>query len=142
MPVYFDYLLTYQDWAPLILRLVLGGAFIAHGYPKLFKMFAGFAGWLESIGIRPGKFWAAVVGIVEFFGGIALVLGLFTQLVGLLVAIDMVVAMAKVKWGKVKFIEMERMGWELDLAYLAMALALVFVGSGSYSLDSFWLYRY
>lgn len=136
------YLYLYQDLAPLALRLALGAAFIVHGYPKLFKMFGGFAGWLDSISIKPGKFWALVVGVTEFFGGIALVLGLFTQLVGLLVAIDMVVAMAKVKWGKARFVEMERMGWELDLAYLAMAVALVLLGAGSYSIDSYWFGRY
>ncbi|MBI4132120.1 MAG: DoxX family protein [Candidatus Sungbacteria bacterium] len=129
----FDYLLTYPEWGPLILRVALGGAFVAHGYPKLFKMYAGFAGWLDSIGIRPGRFWALVVGVVEFFGGIALIAGVFTQFAAFLIAINMLVAMAKAKWGKSRYVDLERMGWELDLIYFAAALALVFLGPGAYA---------
>ncbi len=131
------YLLTFPEWGPLILRLALGAAFIVHGYPKLFKNFSGTAGWLDSIGIRPGKFWALVVGIVEFFGGIALVLGVFTQLAALLIAINMLVALIKVKWGRSRYVDPERMGWELDIAYLAMALAIMVLGSGAYSLGGY-----
>ena len=129
-----DYLFTYPEWGPFILRVALGAAFIAHGYPKLFKMYAGVAGWLDSIGIRPGRFWALVVGVVEFFGGIALVFGIFTQLAAGLIAVVMLVAMVKVKWGKSAYVEPERTGWELDLIYLAAALALVFLGPGAYAL--------
>lgn len=133
----FSYLITYQDWAPFALRIALGAAFLVHGYPKLFKNFSGFAGWLETIGIKPGRFWASVVGVVEFFGGIAIVLGVFTQLAAFLIAVNMVVAMAKVKWGAAKFVETERMGWELDLAYLAMAAALVLWGPGAYTIEAY-----
>ena len=132
----FDYLLLYQDLAPLFLRVALGAAFIVHGYPKLFKTFAGFAGWLESIGFKPGKFWALVVGVVEFFGGIALILGVFTQLAAALIAVNMLVAMAKVKWGKVKFVEMEKTGWELDLIYLVAAMAVILLGPGACAVGS------
>lgn len=132
-----DYFLFYQDWVPLILRLVLGAAFAVHGYPKLFKTYAGFAGWLSSIGIRPGKFWALVVGVVEFFGGIALVLGVFVQLAAALIAVNMLVAMVKVKWGKSAFVESERAGWELDLIYFVVALSLIILGPGSYALGSY-----
>ena len=95
-------LLVYGDFAPLILRLVLGVAFVVHGYPKLFNQEArvGFAGWLGSIGIKPGKFWALVVGVVEFFGGLALVLGVYTQIVGLLIVVNLLVAIWKLKWCK------------------------------------------
>lgn len=117
--------------AQLILRVVLGALFIAHGYPKLFKNFSGFAGWLESLGFRPAKFWAFVAGAVEFFGGILLVLGLWIPVVGILLVLEMLVAMWKVKWGKVGLTDAG--GWELDLIYLAVALALVLMGGGMYS---------
>ena len=134
-----DYLYLYQDWGPFILRVTLGAAFVAHGYPKLFKGSAGFAGWLASIGFKPGKFWALVVGVVEFFGGIALILGVFTQLAAALVAINMLVAMAKVKWASVRYIDMEKGGggWELDLIYFAATVALVFLGPGAFALDRY-----
>ena len=136
------YFLLFQEFAPTILRVALGAAFIVHGYPKLFKMYAGFAGWLESLGFRPGKFWALVVGVVEFFGGIALILGVFTQLAAALIAVNMLVAMAKVKWGKVKFVEMEKTGWELDLIYFAAAIAIVLLGPGAYAVGGAFYLRY
>ncbi len=132
-------LLVYGDFAPLILRLVLGVAFVVHGYPKLFNREArvGFAGWLGSMGIRPGVFWALIVGVVEFFGGIALILGIYIQLAALLIVINMLVATWKAKWGKVGYTAQG--GWELDLAYLAMALALIFTGAGAWGIDTYFL---
>lgn len=120
--------------AHFFLRVVLGVLMVAHGYPKLFKSggFSGFAGWLDSLGMKPGKFWALVVGIVEFFGGIFIILGLWVQLVGLLFAIQMLVAMIKVKWWKVGLTAQG--GWELDLIYFVAALALVLMGPGFYAL--------
>ncbi len=122
--------------AHLILRVVLGVLFVAHGYPKLFKNFGQFAGWLDSMGFKPGKFWALVAGVVEFFGGILLVLGLWVQVVGILIAIQMLVAMWKAKWGKVGLTDQG--GWELDLIYLVSALALAMMSGGMHSLDQFW----
>src|SRR3989344_3510956 len=119
--------------AHFILRVVLGALFVAHGYPKLFKNFSGFAGWLDSVGLKPGKFWALVAGAVEFFGGILLIMGLWTQVIGLLIAAQMFVAMWKAKWGKVGLTAQG--GWELDLIYLVAGLALALAGGGVYSLD-------
>jgi putative oxidoreductase len=125
----------YSDWAPFLLRVALGFAFIAHGYPKLFKMREQTAQWLDSIGITPGKFWVLVVGVVEFFGGIALVLGAWVELVGILIAINMLVAMWKVKWGKAGYATQG--GWELDLIYLVVALSFLFMGAGAFSVAGF-----
>lgn len=129
--------LVYGDFAPLVLRLVLGLAFIVHGYPKLFNREAriGTAGWFDSIGIRPGKFWIVVSGVAEFFGGVALILGFYTQIAAALIAINMLVAMWKAKWGKTGFTAQG--GWELDLAYLAMAAALIFLGAGAWGIDTY-----
>lgn len=124
--------------AYFILRIVLGLLFIIHGYPKLFKNFSGFAGWLDSIGLKPGKFWALVAGVVEFFGGLLLIIGFWTQVVGLLIMVQMLVAMWKVKWGKVGLTDQG--GWELDLIYLVAGLILVLTGGGIYSLDHYWRY--
>lgn len=118
--------------AHFILRVVLGALFVAHGYPKLFKNFSGVAGWFDSIGLKPGKFWALVVGLGEFFGGLLFILGAWVQPVGILLAVVMLVAMWKAKWGKVGLTDQG--GWELDLIYLVAALALVFMGGGVYSL--------
>ena len=118
-------------FALFLLRVVLGVVFIVHGYPKLFKNFSQFSGWLGSMGFRPARFWAIVAGSVEFFGGIGLVLGVFTQPVGFLIAFQMVVAMVKVKWGKASFTGEN--GWELDLIYVFVALAIALSGPGMYA---------
>lgn len=130
MPSIFPDLLAFKLFAPVILRMVLGVVFIVHGYPKLFKDFAGTVGFFESIGLKPAKFWVLMVGVVEFFGGIALIAGFATQLAALLIAINMVGAIILVK-RKMGFVN----GYEFDLALLAMALALVFLGAGFYAID-------
>lgn len=135
-------LFVYKDFAPLLIRLMLGAAFVVHGYPKLFgrERRQGFAEWLESLGLKPGKLWAFLSGGGEFFGGIALIFGLYTQVAAILIAINMLVAMWKAKWGQVGFAADG--GWEIDLAYLVMALSLLLSGAGVWSLDSYFLRFY
>ena len=126
----FPQLFDYQQIGPFLLRLVLAVVFIAHGYPKLFGGFAGIANFFESIGIKPGKFWALIVGVTEFGGGILLILGIFVQPVALLLAIDMIVAIWKVKWK-----EGFKSGYEFELVLLVIALSLLVLGPGAFSID-------
>ena len=138
LPQLYDYAL----YGPLLLRLGLAAVFIVHGYPKLFGKppmggIAATAGFFESIGIRPGKFWALIVGVVEFFGGVLLVIGFGVQVVALLLAINMLVAIWKVKF-KMGFVSGPASpagGWEFDFVLLIMALSLLVLGPGAYSLD-------
>ena len=129
--------LLYNDYAPLLIRLILGIAFMVHGYPKLFKRENRqmLFGWLETIGFKPGKAWGLWLGTLEFFGGIALITGFYVQLVGFLLAIDMLVALWKVKWGKSAFTGQG--GWELELTYCVMALSLVLSSAGAWSIDRY-----
>lgn len=110
----------YADWEPVLLRAGLAVIFLVHGWPKL-KNPKNFAGWLGTMHVRPAMFWALVVAVVEFFGGIALVLGFWVPVVALLLAIDMVVAMFLVRR---KFVG----GWELDFVLLLAAISLVLLG--------------
>ena len=130
MSIIFPLAFAFGAFAPLLLRVILGAVFIVHGYPKLFKNFSETAGFFESIGIRPSKFWVFVVGAVEFFGGIALVFGFATQLVAALIAINMLGAIAKVKFRQ-GFVG----GYEFDLTLLIIALSLILTGPGAYALD-------
>lgn len=117
-----------------ILRVVLGISFFIHGFVKFQGGIGNIAGWFESIGL-PG-FLAYAVAIIEVLGGLALILGLGTRLVSALLAILMIGATLKVKLA-VGFLENGQMaGWELDLAFLAMAVYLVLNGSYTLSLDS------
>ncbi len=133
IPSVFPQFFTYSAVAPLILRLALGVIFVAHGYPKLFKNFSGTVQFFESINIKPAKFFAVLTGVSEFFGGLALILGIFTQIAALLIAAVMVVATIYVK--KIKFKKGLVDGYELDLILLAAALSILFLGPGALSID-------
>ena len=117
--------------AALLLRLAIGGLFIIHGYPKLGAQQRKQGGeWLKSMGV-PGGF-ALFGGVVEFFGGIAILLGIFTSIIALLFALWMFsttwLAVAKMKK---KFVG----GYELDIILLLASLALAAMGAGVFSVD-------
>ena len=122
----------------LLIRVVLGGIMAAHGAQKLFGWFggpglAGTAGWLEAMGLRPGRMWAAVNGLAEFGGGALLVLGLITPLGSAAVAGVMLVAIATVHWRNGFF--NSNGGYEFNLLIVAAAIALAFTGPGTISID-------
>jgi putative oxidoreductase len=123
-------LFEFEIYGPFVLRIALAVVFIYHGYPKLFGGREGISQWFDSIGIKPALFWTILVGIVEVGGGIFLLLGFMTQLVALLLAIDMMVAIWKVKF-KMGFSN----GWEFDFILLVVALSLLVIGPGAFSID-------
>jgi putative oxidoreductase len=133
---------THHSFAALALRVVLGYIFINHGHPKLFKKDfgpRGFSGFLKNLKIPFPLFFSYAVGVSEFFGGLLLVLGLVTRLDAFLIAVIMLIAIWKVKFRTgltAKVIEGGRVGgYELDLSLLAIAVALLVVGGGTFSLD-------
>jgi len=122
----------------LILRLVLGLIFVAHGSQKLFGWFggkglAGQSAMMEKLGVRPAGFFALVSSVGEFFGGLGVAAGLLTPLAAAGILGSMIVAIIKVQaprgfWNSEGGIE-----WPLALAAVALALGLM--GPGAYSLD-------
>jgi putative oxidoreductase len=128
-----------EDLALLIVRVIVGLSFAAHGAQKLFGWFGGYGpkgtgGWFESIGIKPGVLAAVAVGMVEFFGGILLAAGLFTSVAAILLAATMVGAIAKVH-GKNGFWNTAN-GYEFNLVLIAVFVAIALFGAGNYSLDA------
>jgi putative oxidoreductase len=118
----------------LVLRLILGATFIAHGAQKLFVMgLPAISGGFAHMGIPMPGFFGPFVSLVEFFGGIAIVLGLLTRLSGLALAVDMVVAMLAVHLKNGFFAPN---GIELALALFGMSAALMVTGAGAYSVDA------
>ena len=123
-----------RDLGLLIARLALGAIFFAHGYQKIAQF--GMAGVTESfrgMGVPAAEIAGPVVAYVELIGGALLILGAFTSIVGLILAVEMAVAALLVHVPMGVFIE--NGGWELVGALAAGALALAAVGAGRYSLD-------
>lgn len=123
-------LFVFNDWALLILRVVLGVILIAHGYPKL-RDLKGTSEWMGSLGLRPGIVFALGVVLVEFFGGLALIAGVFTQVIAVLVVLQFLVIIFKVNRAKGL-----KGGYELDLLIAATAALLATTGGGLFGLDS------
>lgn len=127
----------FRDWPPLPLRVVMGLAFMVHGYPKITHL-ALTAQNFGQRGFVPGLFWGPLVAIVEFVGGACLVLGFLTQYWSVALAIEMVVTSFWVKVARgTPFVAGagQGTGYELDLTFLAVALTLMILGSGPLSLD-------
>jgi putative oxidoreductase len=111
----------------LILRVTLGALFLIHGIVKFQGGIENIVGWFESIGL-PG-FMAYGVASVEIIGGIALIIGLATRFISALFALLMIGATLKVKLAVGLLGNGQMAGYELDLAFLAIALYLVISGS-------------
>ena len=123
----------YSWWALLGLRVFVGIIFFAHGTPKI-KNLKQTAQNFEMMGFKPGNLWGPFIAILEFFGGILLILGWFTQLLALLFAVEMLVATFwKIKSGQ-KFID----GFELDFLLVLSCLILLTSGAGYYAFDNYW----
>ena len=127
------------DTGLLVLRLVLGVIFIGHGAQKLFGSFggpriSGFAKMLEQLGVKPAKPMAILAGLAEFVGGILVMLGFLTPVAALVLIVVMIVAIVAVHL-KNGFFNTNG-GYEFNLALVGMALMLLIVGAGAYSLDS------
>jgi putative oxidoreductase len=137
-------LATNAGFGPLALRIPVGIIFVAHGAQKLFGAFGGYGlegtgQWMASIGLAPGYAMALLAGGAEFFGGLALVLGLLVRPAAAALAFAMAVAILAVHIGKGLFVSNN--GYEYGLALLAVAVALLISGAGRVSIDRAWASR-
>jgi putative oxidoreductase len=133
----------YSNWGLLILRVALGIVFIGHGWPKInpngpMKGPAGFSGYLKQLHVPLAGFFAWIVALLETVGAVLLILGLGTRILALALVVDMLVAIfGALRPMGAKFIDMSGgPRWELEFLLAAGALALVFTGAGSLSLDA------
>jgi putative oxidoreductase len=129
---------TDEGTGALALRVPIGIIFAAHGAQKLFGAFGGYGlegtgEFFASIGLNPGYLMALLAGAAEFFGGLALIVGLLVRPAAAVLSFAMVVAIAAVHLDKGFF--MSGNGIEFALALLAASLSLVFSGAGRASLD-------
>jgi putative oxidoreductase len=129
---------TQAGYGLTVLRIIAGITFAAHGSQKLFGWFGGYGlegvgQWMESIGLAPGYLQALMAGSAEFFGGIALIIGLLARPAAAVLAVTMVVAIATVHLANGFF--MSNNGYEFALALLAISAAILIEGAGKLSLD-------
>jgi putative oxidoreductase len=133
------------DVALLAIRVVLAWVFIYYGAAKLFGAFPG-AGphgihqtalfMSQTAHLRPGTFFAVLAGLMEFGGGIAMAVGLFTRLAGLALFGDMVLAMITVTWVTGINSTSTPPGYQVNIALAVLALAAVLIGAGRFSIDA------
>ena len=133
-------LLSDGGLAALALRIPAAIIFIAHGGQKLFGLFGGYGlegtgQWMASIGLEPGYFMALMAGSAEFFGGLALLVGLLVRPAALMLSITMLVAIFTVHFANGLF--MSNNGYEFGLSLLAISVALMFSGAGKFSVDNY-----
>ncbi len=127
-----------KDLGLLAMRLAAGGLMAGHGAQKLFGWFGGYGpegtgGWLESLGMKPGKQMALVAGASEFGSGVLTALGLLNPLGPLGVIGSMSMATRKAHWGKPIWVT--EGGAELPVLNIAASTALMIREPDRYSLD-------
>ena len=122
------YLDRLQPLALLVMRLALGAVMFVHGYHKVFGGLHHHAQFVASLGLPA---WTAYVSsFTEFFGGLLVLLGLFTRVAAFAICIDLAVAIAKfdIHRGLIG-------GYETSLALATLAFALIFFGGGPIAFD-------
>ena len=135
---------TTGGYAALALRVPVGIILAAHGSQKLFGWFGGYGlegtgQWMASIGLEPGYLMALLSGSAEFFGGLALVLGLLTRPAALVTAFTMLVAIFSAHISNGLF--MANNGYEYALSLFAVTVALAIQGAGRFAVDNLILDR-
>jgi putative oxidoreductase len=126
----------YNDIAYMAFRVLVGLFFIAHGMQKIFGVFTDkgaqpiLGGNMSAAGVN--LMWIA--GLIEFLGGLLIIVGLFTSIAALLSAITMLCAyfIAHAPRGTLPIAN----GGELALLYFAAFVYIIFEGGGKYSLDA------
>ena len=131
---------TDSQWASLALRLPVGIIFVAHGAQKLFAWFGGYGlegtgQFMASQGLEPGFLMALLAGSAEFFGGLALILGLLVRPASAALAFTMLIAGVVVHGAGGLFLS--NGGFEFALSLLAACVALLILGGGRLSIDEF-----
>lgn len=135
---------TFQSWSLLIVRVVLGVIFFAHGAQKVFGWFGGpglrgLIGYFkQALGV-PAPL-AVVAAFTELLGGAAMIVGLLVRPAAVGLIIIMLVAIAKVHRPHGFFLNWSLTpgkghGFEMNLALIGMALAVLVGGAGVVSID-------
>ena len=129
---------TRAGYGLTVLRIVVGIISAAHGSQKLFGAFGGYglagtAQYMESLGLTPGYLMATLAGGIEFFAGLALIIGLLVRPAALGLTLLTLVAIFSVHISNGLF--MANNGYEFALALLGGSIAVLIEGAGKLSAD-------
>ncbi len=135
---------TFGSQSLLIVRVVLGIIFFAHGAQKVFGWFGGpglrgvITYFKQSLGV-PAPL-TVLAALTEYFGGLAMIVGLLVRPAAVGLIIVMLVAIATVHWRNGFFLNWslepgKGHGFEMNLALIGMALAVLVGGAGAVSID-------
>jgi len=116
----------YNDYFYLVFRVLIGLGFLLHGGQKLFGIF-GSKGTADLFSLM------GLAGVIEFFGGLLIIFGLFTTIIAVISAVEMIVAMIMAHFPK--GINPLTNGGEAAMIYFAAFLVMIAYGSGRISLD-------
>ena len=132
-------------YGPTVLRLALGAVFIAHGGQKLFGLWGGAgldgtAAAFSQIGLHPAYAFALVWAVIEFVGGVLLVLGAFTVVASIALSVISLMAIWKMHFAHGFFLNWHLVpgqghGYEFNVALLGGLVCLMLTGSGALSID-------
>jgi putative oxidoreductase len=131
----------------LPLRLLIGFGFAAHGFAKLSRGVDGFADILQALSVPAPHFTAWATSLIELFGGLAIMAGAFVPFVSIPLAIIMLTALLTVHlpfgFSSIKLMaitadgpQFGKIGYELNLLYIAGLFALALAGPGPFSVDA------
>ena len=137
---------NFVRWAAFPIRLIVGYGFVAHGYAKMVRGPAQFAGVLHALGVPAPQVMAWATIVVELAGGLAVLVGALVPFVSVPMAAVLLVAMFKVHlpygFSSVKLLSVTeagaqfgRPGYEINLLYLACLETLVIGGPGPWAVD-------
>ena len=132
----FGVLISYIPYLALLLRLVVGVTMMMHGYPKL-KNPQQTVQWTKGLGVPAVATYLAIV--LEFFGGIAIIIGLIVPIVAFFIALEMLgnALLKKTKMKSPYLVGQNAGAYEIDVTYLLLALTMIVLGAGAFSLGAF-----
>lgn len=120
-----------SDWIRAFLRAITGVILLYYGWPKIRNLQSN-ANDFVAMGFRPGLLWGTVIAVVEFFGGLAMLAGLYAELAASLFGFQMIVG----TFWKIK-IKKDFTDYSYDLQLLALCVAIMAFGAGRLALASF-----
>ena len=130
-------MLPYTPYLALLLRIWVGINMVGHGYPKIGKGRKQTVDAMKGFGVPVIAVY--LVALLEFFGGLGLIIGFLVPIIALFIAIEMI-ANSVLKATKMKGSYLSGQNpaaYEIDITYLMLAIVLIVLGAGVLSVDSF-----